>query len=68
MTRHKQHESSGAASPKEQTMNSATMLCDCWTDLVADQNNKGLEALIEIIFLCCLVDTGKSGWLGTIVI
>ncbi len=32
---HQQHESSGAASPNEQSMNSTAMLCDCWTDLVA---------------------------------
>ena len=34
-TRYQQNESSGAASPKEQTMNFTTFLCDCWTDLVA---------------------------------
>ena len=34
-TRYQQHESSGAASPKEHAMNFATMLCDRWTDLVA---------------------------------
>jgi len=28
------------------------------------QNDKGLEALVEIIFLCCLVGTGESGWVG----
>jgi hypothetical protein len=32
------------------------------------QNEKGLEALIEIIFLCCLVGTGESGLTGTVVI
>ena len=31
------------------------------------QNDKGLEAFVEII-LCCLVGTGESGWTGTIVI
>ncbi len=32
------------------------------------QNDKGFEALVEIIFLCCLVNTGESGWTGTVVI
>ena len=32
------------------------------------QKDKRFEALVEIIFLCCLVNTGESGWTGTVVI
>ena len=66
-----QNESSGAASPKEQKMNFTTIYVIAglisWQPFIR-QNDKGLEALVEIIFLCCLVDTGESGWTGTVVI
>jgi hypothetical protein len=48
------NESSGAASPKEQTMNFPTIYVNAglisWQPFIR-QNNKGLEALVEIFFL-----------------
>ena len=57
--------------PREQMMNLPQFYVIAglisWQPFIR-QNDKGFEALVEIIFLCCLVNTGESGWTGTIVI
>ena len=67
----RQNESSGTASPREQMMNLPQFYVIAglisWQPFIR-QNDKGFEALVEIIFLCCLVNTGESGWTGTVVI